>query len=53
MSKIYQIFLTCGLVVMAAPAFAEQDYARLQQQVLANDVILKMNRTGFVGDFFI
>ena len=26
---------------MAAPAFAEQDYARLQQQVLANDVILK------------
>lgn len=41
MSKIYQIFLTCGLVVMAAPAFAEQDYARLQQQVLANDVILK------------
>ncbi len=41
MSKIYQIFLTCGLVVTAAPAFAKQDYARLQQQVLANDAILQ------------
>ena len=41
MSKIYQIFLTCGLVVTAAPAFAEQDYVQLQQQVLANDAILK------------
>ncbi|WP_151711572.1 TolC family protein [Acinetobacter junii] len=41
MSKIYQIFLTCGLVVTAAPAFAEKDYARLQQQVLANDAILQ------------
>ncbi|WP_374295111.1 TolC family protein [Acinetobacter sp.] len=41
MSKIYQIFLTCGLVVMATLVFAEQNYAQLQQQVFANDAILK------------
>ena len=54
MSKKYQIFLACGLVAATTRLFAASDYVQLQQQVISNDSILKsLNRTGFVGDFFI
>ncbi|WP_334007385.1 TolC family protein, partial [Acinetobacter colistiniresistens] len=40
MSKIYQLFLSCGFVVTAANAFAETNYAELQKQVIASDAVL-------------
>lgn len=40
MSKIYQLFLSCGFVVTAANAFAETNYAELQKQVIASDGVL-------------
>ena len=40
MSKIYQLFLSCGFVVTAANVFAETNYAELQKQVIASDAVL-------------
>lgn len=41
MSKKYQVILTCGLVATASQLFAESNYAQLQQQVIANDSLLR------------